>query len=228
MFKRKMLSLSFGAVLAVFSFLSSANAVTVSLSDLISSNGTFTSGNLIFSNFSYTATGDMPIASNVTVTDIVDGSGFYGIRFQGAFTDLFGGQGSDALIAFIVTPTQGVLLSDAHLAANTEIVGTPGDEEGFVGVTETFLPDDKNLTLSVYDVEPGGKQLTDFGYFGQLLGSVHVQKDILAISGKLGSTATLSFIDQTFSTTVPEPATVMLMLLGLTGVVMFRRSQRSK
>ena len=122
-----------GVVLAV----SASQAATVPLSDLLNGE-TFTSGDKVFSNFTYNITEDMPAADAVTVTDIRDADGNYGIRFQGGFIDRAGGTSSDALITFDVSVAPGVdrVISDAHLAANPAVF----NGEGVASVTETFPP----------------------------------------------------------------------------------------
>ncbi|OVE80024.1 hypothetical protein BVY02_01490 [bacterium J17] len=192
-----------------------------SIADLINNNGNIMSGNLLFNNFTYASGGNMPLAADVQVIAIAGG-----IRFQGPFVDLFGGAGSDALITFDVSSKNpGVeQINGVSMTANTEIIGTPGQENGFVGVTETFLPGVPNASLEVFDVEPGGEVLFDSLVFAQGYDMLSVQKDILAIAGALGSTATLSFIDQTFTTTdVPEPGSMMLLLSGILGASIKRK-----
>jgi hypothetical protein len=59
--------------------------------------------------------------------------------------------------------------------------------------------------LSVFDIEPGSRKLTDWADLVDADGNLapvqklHVQKDIIAWARELGSVATLSFIDQSFS-----------------------------
>ena len=57
-----------------------AQAGSVPLSDLLTPGSTFTSGDKIFSDFTYNKTGDNPTAENVNVIDIQDALGNYGIR----------------------------------------------------------------------------------------------------------------------------------------------------
>ena len=160
----------------------------VALSTLLD-NGTIVVGDKTFTNFTYTLTGDMPGAINVNVVPIQDDFGNYGIRFQGAFTDLPSSQGgSDALITYKVTAGPGRLISDAHLQGNPNLLGTTGS----INVTETFLPLGAagEFVMEIYDDE--GKptpQLVDSTIFTTPTQSLDVQKDILAIVPSNGASA---------------------------------------
>jgi len=179
------------------------------LSDLLD-GGRLWSGDKLFSDFSYQGGGDMPDAEDVFVKAITDADGNFGIRFQGAFVDAFGGGASDALIDYKVTAPEGRLIKDVHMAANPLVIGG-SDKGGLVSVTETFLPDNEETVLSVFDIKPGSRQLTDWADLvnenGDLapVQELHVQKDILVWTQTLGSAATLSFIDQTFSQCDADP-----------------------
>ena len=76
------------------------SATSVRLSDLISGNPNdgIIVGDKTMSEFVYSATGDMPSASDVRVLGFRDLDGNWGITFQGAFLDLPGGGNSDAAI----------------------------------------------------------------------------------------------------------------------------------
>jgi hypothetical protein len=94
-------------------------------------------------------------------------------------------------------------------------------------VTETFLPTDTNLALTIFAISPGSSKFTDSGTFAVPHSQVLVQKDILAFSATVGGgIPMLSFITQTFQETripIPEPTTFALLGLGLIGLVCFRR-----
>lgn len=192
----------------------------VVLSDLTGGD-TLIVGDKVFSNFTYAATGDMPLADYVNVIPIQDCDGNFGIRFQGGFIDLPGKSASDALITFSVTPSAGMLIHDVHLAANVDLFG--GD--GFAGISETFLPDFQ-FSLNVFD-DGTTQQLIDWADLPELVGpgqtieTLQVQKDILLLSSN-GPAATISFVDQTFSQ-VPEPASALLLLVALCGIRLYRR-----
>jgi len=219
-------SLTFiGAVLLVFtaSWMSaSCPAATiigdpVKLSSLTGEpDGAIVVGDKKFTQFGYTATGDMPGAGGVNVVPIQDDDGNYGIQFQGAFVDLPSSQGgSDALISYMVEvmdPRR--LISDAHLAGNPSLLGTAGS----ISVNETFLPLGQNgeYTMKIFDDESAGQKLTDWTFFEPPVRKLSVQKDILVIATPESQTVTLSFVNQTFSQIeVPEPATLLLTFFGM-------------
>lgn len=187
---------------------------SVSLDSLL--NGmTFEVGDKLFSDFSYAKTENMPAADAINVIAI-QSDGNYGVRFQGGFLDLPGGSTSDALITFTVTVTDSNrLISDAHLAGNTDLLGG----SGLGSVTETFLPDFPNDMLTIYD-DGQSTKLTDWIDFAQPVRSLKVQKNIILYAGPNSVGATMSFVDQTFSQVqIPEPSTAGLLLLAAAGLL---------
>ncbi|GMQ80278.1 MAG: hypothetical protein BMS9Abin04_242 [Planctomycetia bacterium] len=194
----------------------------VPLSDLLTPDGEIINGDKKFDQFTYTWTGDMPGPEEVNVVTITDSDGNLGIRFQGAFVDLFstaGGTrgGSDALISFRVQVTDpDYVIVDAHLAGNPELLSA--QEVGSMSVTETLDFDTTGAyQLSIYDDETAGKRIKDSTTFGPRT-SLRITKDILGIAVDSGS-VTMSWLDQTFSqrlsVDVPEASSELMMLVGL-------------
>jgi hypothetical protein len=179
-------------------------------------------GDKVFTGFSYSRIGDMPVANDVLVLGFKDPDGNWGVSFHGTFVDLPGGSFSDALIRFQVevdaeAAEAGWLISDAHLF----IGGVGAGDESFLTVDETFLG--KNETLNAYysTIGPGvNSQLSDSTIFTTPVTKLNVTKDIFASAaagGFLPARATV--IDQSFSQTlIPEPAT--LALAGMSGLAM--------
>lgn len=189
-----------------------------SLADLIASNGTIVQGDKLFSNFGYTPTGEMPLASGVTVTGIGTGLGtdYIGLRFQGAFSDFFlTAGGSDALITYDVTVTDpNYWITDAHLDSNVSAAAGTGSGT----ITESFLPVFPPF-LTNFSINPGTTQVHDDYTWGSGYKTLHVQKDInlLALAGSVS----MSLVDQRYSqSVVPLPATANmgLALIGCLGV----------
>ena len=223
------LTLAFAAISATV-FCSPAVAEVFSLKDLIGTDLAppsipfIDSGDKRFDKFEYTATGDMPSAVGVNVSTFTDLDGNFGITFQGAFIDLYDDGPSDALIRYRVTvldPTKKI--SDAHIYGNPVAIGT-----ALMSVTETFLSEEPNEHMAIHHVSPGGNvQRIDSAYFDGRYTTMHVQKDITAYAKAVGSAATLSFIDQTFSQVlVPEPSTVVILITGLAFLGCFVRRNR--
>jgi hypothetical protein len=206
----------------------STTAQASPLSSLIANDGSVQVGNLLFDQFSYSPTGQMPSASNVNVTPIVDASGNVGLRFSGGFTDAPGGTGatqqaSDALLSYQVSILGGAL-DGIHLLGNPQVVGA-GD--GVMSVTETFVAGAQPVQLSIYDSVNGGVaslKLQDAATFGPLPSIQVVTKDILALN--LGGYPTESYVDQTFATTVPEPGSVLVLGLGFLAGAAFLGSRQ--
>jgi hypothetical protein len=209
-----------------------ARSSPITLSDLLAPDGSVQVGDLTFDHFSYAPTGQMPSATNVTVTPYVDANGDVGLRFGGGFTDSYDGgsngaaqQASDAVVSFRVTAT-GAMLSGLQLAGNPQVVG-PGD--GAATVTENFQAGNKPIQMSIYDVVNNGvpsQSLQDASTFAPVQSLQVVTKDIFAFNQ--GGLPTISAIDQTFATTpVPEPGTVFLVGLGVLALVFHRRRRAS-
>jgi hypothetical protein len=193
----------------------------VALSTLVgTSGGEIVVGDKKFTQFSYTFTGDMPDAAGVNVVPIIDDEGNFGIRFQGFFTDLASTiGGSDAQIDYTVMVTNSnYLISDAHLQGNPTL-GTGTERHGLVQVVETFLPlgqfGEHTLVISDDEALPTPR-LVAWTDFDPPVPMLRVQKDIgvLAVAGN--PSPSISFIDQTYSQIIiPEPATALLMFIGI-------------
>jgi hypothetical protein len=211
----------------------SNSSTSIKLSELIDGDPTdgIIVGDKNMSGFVYSPIGDMPEAEDISVLGFKDQDGNWGLSFHGAFLDLPGGSASDALIRFVVNidPTalrQGWRITDAHLFLNGVGVGSP--DSGFF-VDESFLPESNNtLNAHVSTFPNGDSKLSDSTIFGTPLTQLHVTKDILAIaSSASGQPARATVIDQSFSQTniVPEPATLGLSMIGLIGLVAYRRNR---
>jgi len=227
------------AVAGVMFLGSAAQAATVlvpavNLGTLISQRGSIQVGDKLFSNFTYTPTGDMPTAGNVNVAGILSNAGNLGIEFIGAFADTAASAGgSDAFITYRVTVTDpNWRITDAHLDSNLDSGGSVGSGK----ITETFtpvvppVPPLLSFTTNFTANNNSVSQIHD-NYVWGLPGytSIDVQKDIL-INTTSGVAVTMSFVDQTFSQTpvVPLPAAAwagfsMLGGLGFFGAVRRRR-----
>jgi len=201
------------------------SGTSVLLSDLVSGQ---TMGILVgdkqFTGFAYSKVGDMPASSGIQVLGLKDPAGNWGITFQGPFADLPGGGASDAMIRYMVEIDAtnirlGKKITDAHIALGGSGVGT----NSAIMVDESFL--ESNQTMHVFNstINGGGSKLTDdIPNLVPVGTKLNVVKDIFAFAADTSTLpARASVIDQSFSQSVPEPATialaglVMLMSFGL-------------
>ena len=193
------------AVCALTAFVPSVQGA-VALSDLMMDDGSIVSGDKLFDQFSYTATGDMPDASQISIKPI-EVSGDYGIRIFGGFIDMSGGGSSTANLNYrvsVLDPELGV--NGARLYANPAAL-----KSGYFSIEESFtsLP---NLTqLVAFDANPGDTKLADSVDFNSVYPTLDVE---LALTGESTSevgAVTASLVDQTFSQgVVPEPSSMLI------------------
>jgi hypothetical protein len=173
---------------------------------------------LTFSGFTYISssvpTGSAPPASALTVSKfaVANETGFSlnGTLSAPANTLV------DLTITYIVTAPAGEKLTDALLLTTGGSFGGTGTytvDETLANAT-TFAP---IATLSAYTGSP-----IDIVNFAGVQ-SIYVTKDIYLSGGTLG--VSLSAITEGFSSTtaVPEPASMALLGIGMTGFLAFRR-----
>jgi hypothetical protein len=188
-----------------------------------SSNGNFTTvlapgeGTIgdTFSSFSYSTdpVGAPPTAANITVKAFLPPGNEGGITFSGGF-NAAPGMTVDYALSYVVTAPAGHLISDATLSA---AMGNNGGT-GTVSIVELLtFPDGSGKSMEVS--LPGSSQET-ITFPG--VQSILVQKDMFLNGGSLG--ANVTFVNQGFSSTsIPEPASMALLGIGMTGLLAFRR-----
>jgi len=210
-------SLALAAVAAVGIGVNTAHAVTINLDDLIhhtnGSNGTLTLDDKVFSNFSFSVTGNVTptAAAGVNVIGTVIDPLHEQLSFQGAFNG--GGNGvagsGDILIGYTVSTTNGLaLIHDIALSFNG-IVLSPNAQ---ATATETAYSG-LNVVGQVFVNTPNNLGANSVNLTGGPFTTVTVQKDIQFRWDATGQVQ-ISAINQTISQ-VPEPTSVLLLGSGL-------------
>ena len=202
-------------------------ARALTMADLLVPGTTLDSGPLRFANFDYSINGEMPAASAVNVSAVMNPSGYYGLRIQGLFGDTPSTLASSgAGISFSVSILDGLdpslVINGAYLEGNPSVTGI-----GLITISETV---DSSTTevLEIFANSLAGTptiQTSDSAALTPRPSLGIVVEGVISYSA-VGSASITSF-DQTFSV-VPEPSTALLVGLGLVGLSGGRRRSPSQ
>jgi hypothetical protein len=217
---RKTLStLSWAALACVATAgMATAQAQSVTLADLISSHGTLTTGDKLFSNFNYEASTGFPTAADIQVKSEVVG-GNNGIEFD-AFWHANPGQiPQNANITDDVTVTDPIYyISDIHLDADPSLIGTAGQSLVKLSAStlahDSVLPSDHAL-LQVYQTVGNPSVINDFAFTTSLQKTLTIETTILQSADSLNANPSVLHIQESFTQAVPEPSTYALSMVGL-------------
>jgi len=172
---------------------------------------------LTFSNFAYSAPGQSltPAGINVLPFTLAGPPAETGITLTGGFFAAAGNI-ADYSIFYTVTAPVGEKINDAFLS----FTGGNSGGTGTISIVEHLSNPVTGASIGTLEAGIPGVNPDTISFAG--VQSIRVEKDIILVGGSAGST--VSIIDQGYSSTaVPEPASMALLGIGLSGLFTLRR-----
>jgi hypothetical protein len=185
------------------------------------SNGNYfvTGSGLTYGAFSYSSTASGTAsafpATSVAVLPFSSGPNS-GFTLNAGWSTVTGGI-LDIAISYTVTAKPGELITDASLGLAGSVTGT-----GAASVGETLTNSSTGALIGTLTASLPTDTVDMISFSG--VQSITVTKDIILNAGADGA-ASISIVSQGFSVsgTVPEPASMALLGIGVTGLLAFRR-----
>ena len=218
---KKSLSFMVGCATLLVVCGSQARAQSVTLSSLLSPGATITSGDKVFSGFSYlvnpVSSPDMPTAASIFVTpEIVAGN--YGLLFNALWHANPGNGTETAFLSYTVTVTApNTFITDVHLDGDPIVNGGNGSASVTEQVSDTITHTAATARpLSIFDIATNGgathsTRQNDVLNLLAPLTAVNISKTFSASADGPSSTPQITHTDQTFSQTAPEPGSLALL-----------------
>jgi hypothetical protein len=219
---------------AFFAFsVARVDAESILLMDLIDGDGSIVHGDKLFDNFGLEVVDTIGLGFPAIGTIVVEGitrNGEHGLRFTGSLSATGqpeGPSGFGIVLNYSVTSLDPkFLIHDLTIASGVTVQngGVLLTEQAF-GPDSLLLADASASAGGVFPTDPSVTEIIDHQEFGGDVSSIDVRSAFSLFGARTQfcspcGSASISYIDQTFSQTqvVPEPGTFVLLCIGFAAV----------